>query len=926
MPLARRILVAPIVLALVSVSSAQNASGIQGRWLGQDGHDFVGDPASIAPNGVQDVHIALSGLPPGKEITFASITGHGYDEWQYNRPKNQFAAVIERKPGGTSADIYFEATHDEKGREFCVKLTFDDQSVVEVFLPGGRADRNLRMKGTGIAARWIGKTTQDHAGRGPGVGPDGLLDVAIGLSKLAKGERVKAARVEDPSGTKWTFGTNPEGHHNAELLSDPKTPTEATLLFQPDRPLEGKALKVTVTYENGKQDSATVTGGRAEVKQATPAASLPKLTERKLSARWIEPGKLGAVRDREAGVAISGLPPAPVRAAVLTDSIRSVWVYRADSRVPLDIPPDARELTASRGGAGLNFFFLPDRDELKTTMTLRLLFGDGSNSVVTFEGGPYDLSVQDPSVGASESVAKPGDDLAALASRGGTVRLTKGVYSLGKPLVLEKPVSIVGEPGATLQFSQNIADQPWTTAIKIHSGGTTLRGFAVRFTGLIRWRNDVSYGPAVIGTTDNFDNRPDSPKPDLKFQSLDLEGPAAPDPKTWEEAPKLMRLRHAPRGEIRGNTLRGGVIELFDGPWKIVGNDYRGTPPSTHTPSVFAVHDPHDVVVKDNRAKPVGPSGKTWRFLVFTQRGYGDIVQNNRIEGIGPRDDDTIPSMNAPEILLTESYHLRFEGKPRAVSPDGRIVAVGSLRGELPRTGDVVSILAGPGAGQYRRVAQRIDASTYLLDAPLPAGSTILSISPGFVNERFEGNTIDAKGGKAAAGMVLSGNHFGTRVINNHIIGAGDAVQIMAFVSESPGIWGWSHTPFFGGLIEGNVFEDSERGARIGVYHSEHAKSNKGRLYMTVSLRRNTVRWSEAFLRGRKTPLAGITLGFANSLDPAEMIVEEKDDVLSAPAGSPAKSALRVEAAVLNGKPVTGRSMPLPRDSSAAKTVASTPR
>ena len=435
----------------------------------------------------------------------------------------------------------------------------------------------------------------------------------------------------------------------------------------------------------------------------------------------------------------------------------------------------------------------------------------------------------------------------------------------------------------------------------------------MRFTGPLRWQNDVSYGPAVIGTTDNLDNRPDSLKPHLQFVHLNLEGPPAANPSAWEEAPKLMRLRMAPWGLIEGNDLRGGVVEMFDGPWTIRGNHYHGVPKAMYSHGVFVIHDPHDATVINNDAKPVGPSGKTWRFLVLTNRGYGDVVKDNKIEGIGPRDDDTIPSMNAPETILTESYHVRFEGKPSAISADGRVVAVSSLRGEPPRAGDVVSVLAGPKAGQYRRVVQRLEGAAYLLDAALPAGSTAISITPGFINERFEGNTIEARGGTGAIAFVLAGNHFGTRVLHNHITGAGEAL-FMAYPSETPSIWGWSHAPFLGGLIEGNVFEDAERGARIGVFHSEYTKSNKGRVYMTVALKGNTVRWSDAFLRGRKKPPAGITLGYTNSIDPGEMVAEEKDDRLIAPAGSPAKTALRVEAGVVNGKPITARSLPLPLD------------
>ena len=70
-----------------------------------------------------------------------------------------------------------------------------------------------------------------------------------------------------------------------------------------------------------------------------------------------------------------------------------------------------------------------------------------------------------------------------LASRFGTIRLVKSEYLLKQPLVLSRPVSVVGEPGSVLRFSQGPTDAPWTAAIKIHSGGTTLRGFAVRFAG-----------------------------------------------------------------------------------------------------------------------------------------------------------------------------------------------------------------------------------------------------------------------------------------------------------------------------------------------------------------------------------------------------------------------------------------------------------
>ncbi len=57
-------------------------------------------------------------------------------------------------------------------------------------------------------------------------------------------------------------------------------------------------------------------------------------------------------------------------------------------------------------------------------------------------------------------------------------------------------------------------------------------------------------------------------------------------------------------------------------------------------------------------------SGKLWRFLNLTQQGYGVRVEGNIVRNVGPRKDDSIEDMNANEILLTESYKLKFEGIP----------------------------------------------------------------------------------------------------------------------------------------------------------------------------------------------------------------------------------------------------------------------
>src|SRR5262249_54046869 len=145
----------------------------------------------------------------------------------------------------------------------------------------------------------------------------------------------------------------------------------------------------------------------------------------------------------------------------------------------------------------------------------------------------------------------------------GTVHLTAGTYNLSAPLVLNHPVTINADAGATLLFAQGVNDPTWSAAIKIQSGHTTLDGFAVRFAGPIRWTDGVSYGPAVIGTTDNLDTNPGGLKVNISLTHLDLESPPVANPDQWEDAPSLIRVVSASNGVIANNVLKGGTTEFI---------------------------------------------------------------------------------------------------------------------------------------------------------------------------------------------------------------------------------------------------------------------------------------------------------------------------------------------------------------------------
>jgi hypothetical protein len=925
----------------VLYQAGSSANRLQARWFGQDGHDYVGPNNQFKPSDVQDIRIGLGGLDPRREVVFVEVNGYGGDQWQFSPKSPSRTDGFRRNKGARTAELFLEPYRVETGRAFQIVVRYDDGSTVEVWLKGKKADPNLRMPSAALAARWIGQDRQDWVGPGPSVGPDGFQDACIHLSKMSAKAVIKALRVEGPAGIGWEFGSNPKLLRNAELFRDPKDPSQGDVFFQIDRDLSTQRLKVTIFYENDRLDAASVVAGRFDPKLRMAQAPLPKFVDRKIDARWL--GQDGGFSSRldDVHVVLSGLPTIPpIVGAVLSDTVRGIWIYRDNESVAIPAMWDSEplELKLHPDRRSCDLFFAPYRDASRDEFTLRLIFKDGQNSLVQFPGANCDLSLSSPRPEPSRVEAKPGDDIQSLVDRYGTVSLAKGTYLLTHPLVLTRPVTLTSDGGATLRFAQPSTESSWTTAIKLHCGNTTLNGFAVRFEGPIRWNNEVSWGPALIGMTDALDQGHKEPKVNIVLTRLDLEIPPVEKSGGWVEAIRLMRLIGARNGAIAENILRGGTIEFFSGPWRIVDNDFRGTPPGTFSHGVFTGHGTHDLLVRGNRTRALEASGKTWRFLVLTGESANDVVERNIIEQIGARDDDTIPWNNEPEIILTEAYHVRYEGKLLDLSKDGRVIRIGRPQGEVGRTGNVVSLLKGPAAGQWRRIAQMIDPNTYLVDSPIPAGTEVVSISPGFVSEVFQENQIDLRGGLRSSSLILAGNHFGTRVIKNHISGGGTAIFMPAFPSETPMIWGWTHAPVLGAVVEGNTFEDTLEGCVIAVQHDpRYIKSNQGRTYATAAVNHNVVRWTESFLRQRervesKQPLTGLTFGAEPSHDAAELVVVAEGNCLDAPAGRRVGASLRIHAAVYNSERIVNRKLKLPSKATAesnrrpeASTRASSP-
>ncbi len=885
-------------------------SGTSATWLGQDGHDLAGPSSGLASDGIQDVHIQISGIPNNRQIAWADLMGLGGGRWVYKGPYGPWGAALDRSPGAPVADLFFEPDRAETGRAFNLVLHYDDGTSADLWLDGGTADPGQRMPSAQLQLSWVGQTGTDLTGQGPAVGPDGYTDAILNLRGLTSNLDIASVQIQGPPGLTWAYGPNPQAYSNAELVRNSADPSQAQLFLSPSSNLQGQTLTVQVNYASGQTDKAQVVASSTNPTQQVSKPALPQLVNGP-SAQWLgqASGQVSGVAASQgwATLGISGIPAGrSIVAAAVTGVTNTIWAYRAPSVDPTSfyVDPYAQPLAYLPGtdATSAKLAFAPDTTLTGQRLSIRLRLDDGSQVVTSTTAGVTDLSKLSPAPSTNTVVAGAGADIQSLVNKFGKVLLSPGVYTLNQPLTINTPVSLIAPYGnVTLQFNQQSSSASWSAAIKINAGNTTLSGFAVRFSGPVRWNWDVDYGPTIIGSTDNLDPSSSDPRANLVLTNLDLQSPA---PATQnEQAPNLIRLATAEGGTISSNKLRGGTTVVVHGPWSITGNSYLGTVPGTWAWEAFATHFSNNLVLSNNTVSPLPGSGRTWRFLVMTHSGLNDQVSNNQVSGIGPLDTDT-QSVNASELILTESYSLRFEGMPLSLSSDGRVLQIPAAQGATPATGDIVAILNGPNSGLYRRVAQVLDPNTLLLSDPLPAGSYAVSIASGFVNETFSGNTVDARGSSTASPFVLVGNHYGTQLTGNTTYGGGEAIRVVAYPTEAPQLWGWSHDPFLGGTISNNTVVDSSKGITLNVDNSPSVKTTTGRTYFQASVQGNTIRWTSQFLAARAAanlaaPVA-MTVGDPRALDPAGLALTLNNNWGDVPQG--AIAAATINMAQINGQ------------------------
>ena len=125
---------------LVLLSSGNETA----TWLGQDGKDYTGLHPVVGPDGVQDIHIQISGLPTNRMIKSLEVQGFGGGHWQYGVTNNLSRAVVIQKVGAGTADLYFNPDRNETGRPFQINLIYGDGSTAVISFQGGIAQMNLQ--------------------------------------------------------------------------------------------------------------------------------------------------------------------------------------------------------------------------------------------------------------------------------------------------------------------------------------------------------------------------------------------------------------------------------------------------------------------------------------------------------------------------------------------------------------------------------------------------------------------------------------------------------------------------------------------------------------------------------------------------------------------------------------------------------------
>ncbi|QEH31839.1 hypothetical protein OJF2_03040 [Aquisphaera giovannonii] len=897
-------------------------AGRYGEYLAsiaQDGSDMVAPAAGtgIQADGFSDIHLTVKGIPAAKTITSVTVATSD-DVWGPGHYEAYFV-----RTDATTCDVYVESPHTGP-RTYAVTLSYfsdaDGDGVNDI--PGdsshsGTADISNttpfqvlpppRAVGPSAPALSVtdlgyGSGSEDIANASSSPGADGRADYRLAIngilagynqvSTVPGGSSAYGNYVTLTDGTNtwssqptWPDFARPAGSWDAELIpgadyyGTSTPPNQQVLFFQlPAGAAPPGDMVLTVYYIGGLTDTC----GPFSLKDrgSAPAASQPNpfaLTNVPgLHASWagqttaaVAGAKAGSVK-----VALDGLPATAISSMVLSNATAVSWVYANDA-APSNVSAFNLPLYYQAGA----IYFAPDRSESGSTLSLRIHFADGTTTYLTFAGGPVDFRLYDPAPSSPSSPVVAGPDdvsssadprrLETILNTAGYVELTAGVYDIPYQVVISHPVRVIADPGVTLRFTTG--GRAWDSLIRIEASHVQLDGFAVGVADAYRCSNNL-YDPSafvrVAGSGADM-------MVDVRLTNLVLRQSAvAPG----SDPNGLVGFRSGPltSGVVDSVTFIGQAALIAGGPWRVTNSDYQGALAGADVYQAFTTRDDaHDLVIANNRVHQAIAGGITRRFLYMRAATDTAISGNAVYGGIGsPAAGSGWP--NTPESLLTDDTDPFYVGVPASVSGDGYLLKVNTLRtGDAPAPGDVVSILdPSYSGGRWFRIAQVLDAHTYLMLDPLPAGlNTTISIAYGYFHNTIDHNTWDFAGTGMDArniSVALYGAQFDVSVTNNviHAAATGNGAEgtvdsILVGGSRTqppPGARGtypagdmWAQLPCFEVTVSGNLLEDANP-IRVFSTGDRRVRDTSDLLFFEGTLADNTSALSVAYLAG-----AGVT-------------------------------------------------------------------
>ena len=593
----------------------------------------------------------------------------------------------------------------------------------------------------------------------------------------------------------------------------------------------------------------------------------------------------------------------------------------------------------------VDLYFPPERNESPVngstagTMTLQIAVPNDANVYATsFTGGtvsladltePLDSSSPptDPTTGAQLQT-----DLNSTSPEYDVINLPAGQTVVSYlPITITHSVEINGN-GATLEFDQT--GSPWPSsasgAITVPSNTyaniqVTLNNFTIEFADAPQWSNPSGDTPTLYdpenlpsgvnhAVIDDEDSNINYATDIFTITKMSIYGPPAYDASPSEysyiqaevaaAAPldtyvgeldmPLIRANPQDSGTIGNCTFQGGPIEVNGGPWTITNNTFLGATAYTISQAAVSISWSHDLLLEGNTVIQQSSTGYESRLDNMADAGYDNVVEDNSFGGNAGLLEDVISWFNGstyttnwPEVMLQEStYNVVFEGRPGAISSDGRILVLPNVRSSVSNWGNsldptgaglvvsIVSVVNGGSsaglAGEWFPVAQQVsfvgNALELLMQTPLPqmpaGGYYVVEVNFGcFVNNAYIGNTINITG-KSSLGLSADANNFGMRVIGNHFVGGsvwdgnatGTSITLEAGTASAASGTGayplppdWTVMPNLGSVIEGNVIQDSLGG--IDILIGTNPQSTTGRVYITETIVGNTFEWDSSFLQ-----------------------------------------------------------------------------